>query len=273
MSVGQRRLHAWGAEVSVGEQGPESAPTVLLLHGEEGPLASRELAAALASDHRVITPFIPGFGGTDRLTGADRPHQLAYLMLDLLDGLDLPTVSVVGTSLGAWLGLEVAAMEPRRVTALTAISPVGVKLNGREERSFAEIIVEDPRQIRTLLYAHADRDPWLDDSDPDVKLAKAQTREAFMHYAWEPYLHNPLLIHLLPRIEAPTLIIDGESDGVAPAGYYDQLATKLSASRHTVAGAGHYPDIEQAAATAAVVAPFIAAAQGSGISLLGKEVV
>jgi pimeloyl-ACP methyl ester carboxylesterase len=187
--------------------------------------------------------------------------------------LDVAKVSLVGTSLGAWLGLEIAVMEPRRVTSLTAISPVGVKLNGRDQRSFAEIIVENPQTVRSLLYADAASDPWLDDSDPDVKLAKAQTREAFMHYAWEPYLHNPLLPDLLPRIQVPALVVDGESDGVAPAGYYDQLAARISASRHTISGAGHYPDVEQPEATSAVVAKFISEAEAADLSQQEKEVV
>ncbi|HCB05113.1 MAG TPA: hypothetical protein DEQ43_12880 [Nocardioides bacterium] len=274
MPIGQRKVHSWDAEVTYGEQGPDSAPAVLLLHGEEGPLASKEFAAAMALEHRVVTPFIPGFGGTERLAGADRPHQLAYVLLDLLDALHLERVAIVGTSLGAWLGLEVGVMEPRRLTSLTAVSPVGVKLNRRDERSFAEILVENPHAVRETLYADPELDPWLDDSDPDTKLAKAQTRESFMHYVWEPYLHNPLLPKLLPRLrDLPTLVVDGERDGLAPSGYYDQLAERLQAARRTISRAGHYPDIEQPGATAAAIGTFITEADSADLSARGKELV
>jgi pimeloyl-ACP methyl ester carboxylesterase len=256
--VTRHKTSAWSATVTVEESGLADAAPLLLLHGEEGPGAAAGLARRLAGRWRVIAPRHPGFDGEARVPGVDRPVDLAYLYLDLLDRLGISECAVVGTSLGAWIGLEMAAMHPSRFSALAVIGPIGVKFGDRLESTFAEVLVAAPDAIRSTLYHDAVLDPWDSRTEPEDKLARAQQREAFLHYSWEPYLFEPRLLPLLPRIDIPVLVVNGANDGLADPQYYATLAKTLPDARlDTVADAGHFPEIEQLDETAGRLEEFL----------------
>ena len=260
MAISRRKVSAWDATLAVDEQGPadDAAPAVLVLHSEEGPLTAGALAAGLAQENRVLLPYHPGFGGQSRVTGADRPRDLAYLYLDLLDTVGMTECVAVGTSLGAWIALEMAAMEPRRFAALVTISPVGLKFGGYLDRTFREVLVDDPARITEALYHDVTSEPWHDRKELDDIVARAEHRESFMHYVWEPYLHNPGLLSLLPRVTPPTLVLSGSHDQLVAPDYFPALAAALpNAATETVEDAGHYPDIEQPAQTLEYIRKFL----------------
>ena len=55
-------------------------------------------------------------------------------------------------------------------------------------------------------------------SDEALQLMIAN-RTALAMYTWDPYMHNPRLKHRLHRIDVPTLLIWGESDGLVTPAY------------------------------------------------------
>jgi pimeloyl-ACP methyl ester carboxylesterase len=150
-------------------------------------------------------------------------------------------------------------MVPGRFSCLAAVGPVGVKFGGRTERAFAEVLVADPEKISGLLYHDAGRDPWRGRTEREDLVRRAQQREAFAHFVWEPYLHNPKLRHLLGRLVLPVLVVAGEQDGLVAGDYYPALAAALpDAGLQRIAAAGHFPQIEQPGAAAECVRQFIA---------------
>ena len=261
MPIERRKLNAWDATVAVEDHGSAdgTASTVMVLHSEEGPQSAAALTAGLTHENRVVLPSHPGFGGEPRVPGVDRPRDLAYIYLDLLDQLEVDECAIVASSLGAWIGFEMAAMEPRRFRSIVAISPVGVKFAGRTDRTFGEVLVGSADQITQMLYHDAALDPWRERTGPDDVVLRMEQKESFMHYVWEPYLHDPALRRLLPRISPPVLIVVGESDRFVTEDYYPAFTAALpSAELVQVAAAGHYPEIEQPATTAEFAAQFVA---------------
>ena len=277
MDAERRTLRAWSAEVVVADHGTPTAatgetPPVVLLHGEEGPAAAAGLVEGLRGTHRVIAVTHPGFDRRARIPGVDRPRHLAYLYLDLLDELGLQRCALVGTSLGAWVALEMAVMQPRRFATVTAIGPLGIKVNGPAERSFAEIVVEAPDRIREILYTDPAQDPWRDRSEPDDVVERAEFRESFMHYGWEPYLHDPSLPALLARVSCPVLVVTGDEDRLTPPGYAEALLARVRDGRwERVAGAGHYPEIERPEETVELIRKF-SVLDADGDAVPGEEV-
>ena len=109
------------------EWGPQDAPPVICVHGltRQGRDFDR-LAAALATDFRVICPDLPGRGHSGWLSDPQLYQVPAYItaLSHLLATLDRP-VHWVGTSLGGVCGMVLAAQQdqPIRRMVLNDIGP------------------------------------------------------------------------------------------------------------------------------------------------------
>lgn len=235
----------YGIDITVEEFGDGSP--VLLLASEEGPAASRELAGRLASDHRVLIPHHPGYGDSPALPWRASVRDLAYVHSEILDSQGLSGIPVIGSGIGGWAALELAAMGGGQVSSLTLLGPVGIKLTGIEERDFADIhaISVDERARRGY------HDPELGRLDTDqLSLEEIEQamcwRETFTNYVWEPYLHAKELRFHVARVRVPTLVISGDSDRLVRPRYHADLAEFLPNARHIeLPACGHFPDLER----------------------------
>jgi pimeloyl-ACP methyl ester carboxylesterase len=64
--------------------------------------------------------------------------------------------------------------------------------------------------------------------------------------AWNPYMHDPRLEGMLPRVSADTLLIWGRSDKVVPVPYGERLAELIPQARLVVVEeCGHSIMLEQ----------------------------
>lgn len=118
-----------GKDIFFAEVG--SGTPLLLLHGG-GPGASgvpnyERNIKVLAQHFRVIVPDMPGYGrSTKGLSQRDPFGDCAGAMFALMDTLDIPSVSVVGNSLGGACALRMALDQPGRVDRLVLMGPGGV---------------------------------------------------------------------------------------------------------------------------------------------------
>jgi len=59
-------------------------------------------------------------------------------------------------------------------------------------------------------------------------------------------MHNPKLRHRLHRVALPATVIWGEKDGVVTTSYGKAYAALIPGAKfETIAGAGHFPHVEQ----------------------------
>lgn len=106
------------------DEGPEAAPTVLLLHGE--PLWSflwrHTIPVLVAAGLRAVAPDLIGFGRSDKpATVTDYSYARAVAWLrEYAERLRLQGVVVVGQDWGGLLGLRLAAEQPGLAAALVA---------------------------------------------------------------------------------------------------------------------------------------------------------
>lgn len=237
-----------------------SGPPLLYLHAEQLVDRTGPFLAALSESFRVIAPRHAGYGRAAVPVDIRSVDDLAYLYLDLIDQLALGPMTVAGASLGGWIALEMAVRNPPSLARLALVGSVGVKFSGREERDFADLFyLSEAKGFSTLL---ADPARWAPDFPalpPAEVEALARERQMLAYYGWKPYLHNPGLRRWLHRAAMPTLVLWGEQDGFASPAYGRQLASSLpDAELKLIAGAGHYPQIEQATATAKAITAFAA---------------
>ncbi len=231
---------------------------LLFLHPHIGMERAGNLIDSLAGHWQVLAPSHPGYGESERPKGVTSVDDVAYLYLELLDQLDLRGVVLVGSSLGAWIALSMAVKSSERLSRMVLIDPVGVKFGPRERSDIADIYAISEKKFIELAYhdpAMAQRDyPALSDGELTVI---ARNSETTARYAWNPYMYDPRLRHLLYRVGLPTLVLWGASDRFAPMAYGRNYADAITgASLQDIAKAGHFPHIEQPQATAEAITAF-----------------
>jgi pimeloyl-ACP methyl ester carboxylesterase len=233
-----------GMDLQVFRRG--AGPPLLLLHGGSGPQHHLPFFRKLTEHFEVIAPIHPGFAGSAIPEHFDGMDDLIYLYLDLMDALDLREVTLIGMSMGGWAAAEIAVRNTSRMSKLILVDAVGVKTGGRDSREIADVFGLPQDDITRLLF----HDP-VNAPDPatltDAQLTEmAANRIALAMYTWEPYMHNPKLRYRLHRIQVPTLLIWGESDGLVPVSYAEAYRALIpGAELVVIPQAGHAPQVEQ----------------------------
>jgi pimeloyl-ACP methyl ester carboxylesterase len=123
-----KQVDAGLLSVSYAEAGPAAGPPVILLHGWPYDIHSfEEVAPILAGKgYRVIMPYLRGYGGT-RFLSPDtmrngQPAALATDATALIDALKIDRAILAGFDWGARTADIVAALWPKRVAGLVAVS-------------------------------------------------------------------------------------------------------------------------------------------------------
>ena len=252
-----KRITLGGLELEYLDEG--SGPTVLYLHSSEGASADLELVRKLAKTHRVIMPALPGFGLSETASYISSVDDMSYACLDLLEVLDLQDVTVVGSSLGGWLAVELATKASDRIGRLVLDNPLGLRFRSQAtERQFPDIFQDLPAQWSAYFSASepTDERDWVS-GEKDVALRAARNREAFVKVAWSPYLHNPKLSGRIHRVHVPALVLWGDQDKLASRDYAQSYADALpNAELKVIAGAGHFAFHDKPDAVASAVLEF-----------------
>jgi 3-oxoadipate enol-lactonase len=190
---------------------------------------------------------LPGFGQTP--IGPDTPDDRRFVR----DRLPDEPATLIGTSLGGRLALELALEVPERVAALVLVGPgldghewsEGVRAFGAEEEAALERGDLDAA-------VEANVKLWLaDDVDPEVRaLVTDMQRNAFQlqegnDFPPIPPLDPPASARL-GEIAVPTLVVTGSED----VRDIHEIAEKLRAGipgveSASIAGSGHLPSLER----------------------------
>ncbi|MEV7331517.1 alpha/beta hydrolase [Micromonospora sp. NPDC093244] len=201
------------------------APPVVLVHG----LAVSHryltpLAVALAATHQVYVPDLPGFGLSERPRGAYDVRRHAEHLATWLAAYRLPPVCLLGHSFGAEVAASLAATHPDAVRALVLAGPTS-----------------DPAaRSRRGLFGR-----WLVDTAREAPLqAPILVRDVWNARPWRVFAtlshsaRNAIEADLV-RVTAPTLVVAGRRDPVAPAGWRDEAARLVDGDLVVVPGAAH----------------------------------
>lgn len=215
----------------------------------------------LAKSRTVIVPSMPGFPGGDRgHTVLDSHLDWLMAVREILDKADLNGADLAGSSVGASLALEAAALWPNSVRRLAVISPFG--------------LFDDKNPPTDPWAQRADAVPGLLCADGEVyKAMKAapdgansiewpieqvRASEAAARIFWP--LGNTRIEKRLRLVQAPTLLLWGEKDQVMPRGYADIFAKGIAGRTEirTIAGAGHLAELDKPAEVAQAIVAFTA---------------
>jgi pimeloyl-ACP methyl ester carboxylesterase len=219
---------------------------VVLLHGLA--VSHRYLmptAHVLADTHPVFVTDLAGFGLSGKPRRALDVRAHTDLVSAWLDARGLDRVCVVGHSFGAEIAAALARHRPGVVAALVlggpTTDPVARSRRRLIGRWSADLMVEDPRQASILARDVRDAKPW--------RIAATIGHS----------VRNPVEEDLID-VKAPTLVIGGGWDTVAPARWRRQVAALCGGTSVTVPGAGHNVLTTAGRRSAAAIAAHLAAA-------------
>jgi pimeloyl-ACP methyl ester carboxylesterase len=123
-----KQIDAGLLNVGYAEDGPANGRPVILLHGWPYDIHSFvEVAPLLAAKgHRVIIPYLRGYGTTRFLSGETfrnaQPSAVAVDIIALMDALKIEKVVIAGFDWGARTANIIAALWPQRCKAMVSVS-------------------------------------------------------------------------------------------------------------------------------------------------------
>ncbi|MFI1368615.1 alpha/beta fold hydrolase [Streptomyces griseochromogenes] len=192
--------------------------------------------------HSTITLDHRGTGASDKPQGGYSTRQFAEDVITVLDHLGIGRADVYGTSMGGRVAQLVAARHPRRVRRLvlgctTPGGPHAVERDASVRRALAQPDPEAARRaLIDLMYSPAWRaahpGPYNTLGDPAMPphARRGHLLASNRHDAWDA----------LPAITAPTLILHGDQDRMAPPDNVSLLASRIPDTRtHLFPGARH----------------------------------
>ncbi|MGH7931634.1 MAG: alpha/beta fold hydrolase [Candidatus Binataceae bacterium] len=238
-----------------------SGRALLTLHGIEGNRGWLKYHAELARHFTVYAPTHPGFAGSERPPWLESFIDLARFYLWIIEALGLGKTTLLGHFIGGWMAAEIAVMSPQVVERLVLIDAAGIK---PREGEITDIFLHGFEGTRKLSFHDLKQVPDYDllfgrKSSPEERERQVINRETAIRYCWKPYMHDPALPHLLPRLRGiPALIVWGREDKIVPlecAGLYHKA---IAGSRlEVITNCGHYPQFERRDDFIRVVSDFL----------------
>jgi pimeloyl-ACP methyl ester carboxylesterase len=221
------------------------------------------LARALASRWRVVAPDMPGRGASDRLADP-RLYQVPTYVADavtLIARLDVEELCWVGISLGALMGMALAAMDrtPIRRMVVSDAGPVLARAALERIASYVGVETSFPTREAAFQAIRAISEPFGPHTDAqwaflvDNVIVRRPDGSYTLHY--DPAIAVPFreglkvpgdvdLWSVWDAIRVPTLVIRGERSDLLSADTARQMTLRgPKADLVTLPGVGHAPTL------------------------------
>ncbi len=267
---GGRIVSLPGGDLQLIERGPRGASPIVLVHCFTCSIDWWDgMIPLLAREHRVIAMDLLGHGGSEKpASGYSIPEQ-ADLVAAALGRLGVRDAEVVGHSLGGPVSIALAEQSPQLVNRLVVIDSIPDTSYGDVgfigELPFRPVIGQTLWRIKPdfsiedgLEVAFA---PGFAVPDAFVEDVKRMTYSSYSgsHDGFDDYTSEVALPERVAATGKPALAIMGAEEQIA-----DDPEAALAAYRAAdpgtrtklISGAGHSPNVEKPALTAALVLAF-----------------
>jgi pimeloyl-ACP methyl ester carboxylesterase len=258
-AVADRRVAAWQKKINANVKVAGSGSPIVFLHGAGG-LAWDEFLDRLAVNHTVYAPEHPGMaeGEPDAVSHLDNMWDLVLYYYDVLDGLGLRSVPVIGHSFGGMMAAELAASNPERVSKLVLICPIGL---WRDDAPIPNWMTLTPASDMPKYLFYDPEGPVAKQAfgapDADMQIRMIWSMAVTGKFVWP--IPDKGLKKRIHRIQAPTLVLWGKHDKLVPPLYAQEFASRISGARvEMIEHAGHVLTAEHPARIAGMVEEFLA---------------
>ena len=268
MAADLRHIRTPVLDIAYEESGPAGGAPVFLMHGwPYDPRCYDEVVPPLAAaGRRVIVPYLRGFGAT-RFLSPDTPRsgQQAALgddLRELMDALSVQSAVLAGYDWGGRAACIAAALWPQRVRGLVTGNGYNIQnipasnnpASPEQERRYwyqyyfhterARAGLETNRRGFCRLLWELWSPHWAFDDATFEQSAVSFDNPDFVAVTIQSYRHRygnapgdpalePIEAELAaqPKIGVPTIILQGDADGVQPADAFEKLDANFTGPR------------------------------------------
>jgi 2-hydroxy-6-oxonona-2,4-dienedioate hydrolase len=224
---------------------PPGAEPIVLVHGIG--VSRRYLeptAAALAPTFRVYAPDLPGWGRSEKPRRALTIAELADALVGWLASAELETPTVLATSMGCQVLVDLAARRPRAVARLVlvgpTVDPAGRSLLRQAGRLARDALSEPPSLLPLVARDYVRFGP--------VRFLRTSR-----------YALDDRIEHKLPLVDEPTLVVRGSSDALVSQRWAEEVARLVPRGELAVVrGRAHAVNFNAPVELAALVRDFVA---------------
>jgi pimeloyl-ACP methyl ester carboxylesterase len=266
---GGRILALQGGDLQVVEGGPRRGTPIVLLHGWTCAIDWWDgMRPALEREHRVVAIDLLGFGGSEKPDSGYSMESEADLVAEALSRLGVRGATVVGHSLGGTVAVALSEQSPELVERLVIVdqAPDGDFGDGppfAAKLTFVSVlgpalwrVTPDVAIEEGLGEGFA---PGYDVPDEFVDDFRRQTYTSYTEVAdaESDYSDEIPLDRRVQEAGIPLLAIFGSEEQLYDSPRALAAYAKIPGAKTVlVAGAGHSPNVEQPAKTAALVLDF-----------------
>jgi pimeloyl-ACP methyl ester carboxylesterase len=241
----------------------------------------------LSRRYTVIAFDGRGNGASDRPSDPALYAEAAFAVdaVAVLDAVGVDRAAIMSVSQGSAWGAILAATQPARVASAVFIGPSLPLAPDSPERIAAAATFDEP-QDRYVGWGKWNRHSWAQDwrgfleffmaqcfNEPDsesyichfVKMGLETTPEVVTATIDAPGLDAVSARQVVTAIGCPVLVIHGDADAIAPLEKGAELARLAHGDLRILAGAGHEPELREAAETNRLIDDFLMATHPSTI--------
>jgi pimeloyl-ACP methyl ester carboxylesterase len=243
-----------------------SGHPVLLLHGfgEDGTVWDNQ-PESLSAACRLIIPDLPGSGRSSTLTTPISMEEMATVIRDFLNQLNIRTCTLIGHSMGGYIALAFAAQYRKRLSAFglfhsTAYTDSEDKKNTRRKAiDFIRTSGSAPfiRQSTPNLFSPSTRAQRPELIDAAIIKYSGFSPDSLVAY-YEAMIARPDRTDVLRRFAGPVLFVMGEDDTVIPLQQsLEQCYLPSISHLHIIKRTGHLAMLEDPQKSNRVLQEFI----------------
>ena len=235
-----------------------TGPDLVYLHGAGGVTAEDPFLAALAANHHVYAPLIPGYGDSEEAPTIRDMLDFTLHTWDVVEALGLKDPILVGHSMGGMIAAEMAAIAPNDVSRLALICPAGL---WDDAHPIADLFSLMPYEMPQMLFHDAAAGAAMltagrNVEDPNFLQTYLVTNARQLGMAGRILFPIPErgLAQRLYRIKAKTVVVWGDSDRLVPPFYAHGFKKAIAgAELVSIPEAGHMVVLEKPAAVAQAI--------------------
>ena len=200
---------------------------------------------------RVVRPDLPGSGSSALPAEALSIDVYVKAIETVVSHLGIQKTHIVAHSMGTIVAMHLAVRRPELVRSLALFGPLvappePARPNIKARAAKAREGLQAMHEIADILVGGA----ISKKSRVENRLGAALVRESVMHQSPEAYAQSCEALAgaqsaEIENIGAPTLLITGDEDGVAPVANVEKIATRIKGSQMKVyASCGHWQTFE-----------------------------